>query len=493
MVPADYTSWSKEELIARLTELEAREMPPPDIKDSQVRRPPPPAKAQKVFRFSNHPTRKIALKFCYSGWEYNGLEFQKDATRLPTVEDVLFKALAKTKLIDEDGGFEACGWEKCGRTDIGVSAAGQVVSLWIRSAFEENRGARIPQSPPEDSSDNPNDISAVSAEDATEDVPPDFTSLTVRRRPTNELRGLRYVTMLNRVLPPTVRVLAWSPVEPTFSARFNCRHRHYKYFFPSRELDISLMQQAADYLVGEHDFRNMCKLDPSKQITNFKRRILKAQIEAVGQENSNMYVFNLVGSAFLYHQVRHIMAILFLVGTGLEPPSVVLSLINTDADAAQELGLSADMLVDCKPVYQMAEALPLMLWDCVYSDTDVDWHIDFEDKPAGAGADLHSQMQSVYDRSQIHAALDGHFLASATRYHRPAPICFPFSQTGLSPASIPRVKESTPPVLSIPLGGGTFKRQASYVPLLQRKRMVHVDIVNAKWLEGKGGRRESRK
>ena len=38
-------------------------------------------------------------------------------------------------MVEKDAGFDGCGWEKCGRTDRGVSAAGQVVSLWIRSAL----------------------------------------------------------------------------------------------------------------------------------------------------------------------------------------------------------------------------------------------------------------------------------------------------------------------------------------------------------------------
>ncbi|OJA14517.1 hypothetical protein AZE42_14105, partial [Rhizopogon vesiculosus] len=75
------------------------------------------------------------------------------------------------------------------------------------------------------------------------------------------------------------------------------------------------MQSAATRLIGEHDFRNLCKLDPGKQITNFRRCVMRAQINPVdsdGDGENQVYVFDLMGSAFLYHQVRHIMAVLFL-------------------------------------------------------------------------------------------------------------------------------------------------------------------------------------
>ncbi|KAG2338956.1 hypothetical protein BDR05DRAFT_968585, partial [Suillus weaverae] len=67
-----------------------------------------------------------------------------------------------------------------------------------------------------------------------------------------------YETQANWVLPPTIRVFAWSHISPDFSARFNCKHKHYKYFLTSHGLDLFLMKSASNYLIGEHDFRNLC-------------------------------------------------------------------------------------------------------------------------------------------------------------------------------------------------------------------------------------------
>lgn len=53
------------------------------------------------------------------------------------VEDVLFEAFVKARLVDETGVWIVV--EKRGRTDRGVqvSAAGQAISLWVRSALPE--------------------------------------------------------------------------------------------------------------------------------------------------------------------------------------------------------------------------------------------------------------------------------------------------------------------------------------------------------------------
>ena len=168
--------------------------------------------------------------------------------------------------------MEDTGWSRCGRTDAGVSAAGQVIALWVRSRRVDERALRL--------------------HDAADGEPPKPEVLDA------DGEELPYVATLNRLLPHSIRIQAWSPVAHTFSARFNCSFRHYKYFFtlgaphtltwqpesPSQfvgRLDIERMRDAAARLVGEHDFRNMCKVDASKQITNFRRRIDGATIDYV--------------------------------------------------------------------------------------------------------------------------------------------------------------------------------------------------------------------
>ncbi|KAG2739902.1 hypothetical protein P692DRAFT_20754438, partial [Suillus brevipes Sb2] len=261
-------------------------------------------------------------------------------------------------------------------------------------------------------------------------------------------------------------------------ACFNCKHRHYKCFFTSHGLDIlSLMQSVANCLVGEYDFRNLCKLDPGKQIANFHRCVVRSQIIPVSQDKQ-AYVFNdLVGSTFLYHQVRHIMAVLFrvLVGTGVEQPSIISALMNRSSPESQ---LS---LVDRKHEYQMADALLLMLWDCAYADSDVTWQTDDDGAESSTGSDLYHQLHSIHQRSLIHTTLDEHFLLAATQYHAPPPQYFPFSQIGVTRHTLPRSNLGREWVLGVPLGAGTYKRSAKCTPLLDRKRLDRVDVANERW------------
>ena len=51
---------------------------------------------------------------------------------------------------------------------------------------------------------------------------------------------LPYIVMLNNTLPSDIRVLSWSPVDTSFSARFSCLQRTYKYFFPLGEMNIDV-------------------------------------------------------------------------------------------------------------------------------------------------------------------------------------------------------------------------------------------------------------
>ncbi|OJA15487.1 hypothetical protein AZE42_07637 [Rhizopogon vesiculosus] len=84
----NYESWSKEELIARLKQLE---LGTKTTTTTTITKHPktPRSSTSRPFHFASHPKRKIAIKFCYSGWGYNGLVYQNGPTPLPTVEDAI--------------------------------------------------------------------------------------------------------------------------------------------------------------------------------------------------------------------------------------------------------------------------------------------------------------------------------------------------------------------------------------------------------------------
>jgi tRNA pseudouridine synthase len=138
--------------------------------------------------------------------------------------------------------------------------------------------------------------------------------------------------------------------------------------------------------------------------------------------SGDMHVSDLIGTAFLYNQVRHIMAVLLLIGVRFESPSVISALLNVDPSALSVHPEDEELppLVTCKPEYQMADTLPLMLWDCVYDEQDVAWHTDKAGSEGGS-VGLHMQLTGLAERAQVEAMLAEHFLAVASQFHMPAP------------------------------------------------------------------------
>ncbi|GIZ42255.1 hypothetical protein CKM354_000553000 [Cercospora kikuchii] len=387
----DYASWSSADLIRRVSELEeqlrSQNTRHTNGHSSRTSPAPPkkkPKKEPKKFDASRYHTRLIALKFAYLGGNYNGFEHHaNNTTPLPTIEEELWKAMRKVKLIfpehkpgqrEEEVCWEGIEYSKCGRTDRGVSAFGQVIGVRVRSARPKKKAA-------------PNEVSAGAEgqgadspmPDAVEEPPP-------QEKEFDPIRDeLPYIQLINRVLPSDIRILAWCP-DPgeDFSARFNCKERRYRYFFTNPAyaplpgskpiengkpaegyLDVEAMNVAAKKYEGLHDFRNLCKIDPSKQITNWERRIFHAGIHEVDPHHNavsdgaspKLYYFEVRGSAFLWHQVRHLVAVLFLVGQGYEQPSVVDDLLDVQKTPG-------------KPHYEMASDVPLVLWDCIFPDKE---------------------------------------------------------------------------------------------------------------------------
>ena len=64
----------------------------------------------------------LNLKVTYFGWDYHGFAVQEITGK--TIESELFRALAVTRLIE---GRETSNYHRCGRTDKGVSAFGQII------------------------------------------------------------------------------------------------------------------------------------------------------------------------------------------------------------------------------------------------------------------------------------------------------------------------------------------------------------------------------
>ncbi|KAH0544041.1 tRNA pseudouridine(38/39) synthase [Cotesia glomerata] len=306
----------KQELIDRILQLEAHTVQLKNIikKSDGVKYD---KKQGKVFDFNQCHKRHILLKFYYLGWNYSGFVEQEDTVN--TIEHQIFNALKRSCLIEQR---ETCNYHRCGRTDKGVSAYSQVISLDVRSRLEPENQANLKQE-------------------------------------------LSYCKILNRILPKDIRCTAWAPVADDYSARFDCKTRTYRYYFPRGNLDIEAMNKAAGYLVGLHDFRNVCKMDVANGVVTFERTIIDAKIvennESHKQSGYDMCQLIIESKAFLWHQIRCIMGIMLLVGQKKEEPDIFNYLFDIEKCPR-------------KPQYNLAHELPLNLFYCHYDDAE--WFYD---------------------------------------------------------------------------------------------------------------------
>ena len=220
--------------------------------------------------------KRIKLTVAYDGTNYCGWQIQKNGI---TVEEVLNKTLSK--FFGEE--IVVIG---ASRTDSGVHAMGNV------AVFDANVTM-----PPEKISyaiNNllPEDIRIQKSEEVALDFHPRYCDT----RKTYEYR------IYNAQFPnPMVRL-----------------YSHFVYY----HLDEEKMQRAADYLVGEHDFKSFCT--PKNDVENTVRTIYYIKVIREG----NMVRIRINGNGFLYNMVRIIVGSLMKVGMGMIPPEEVKNILE---------------------------------------------------------------------------------------------------------------------------------------------------------------------
>jgi tRNA pseudouridine38-40 synthase len=206
--------------------------------------------------------------------EYDGAGFYGWAAQpgLRTVESVLTEALRRF--------WPDCGrLAVAGRTDTGVHASGQVVTL-----------------------------------DGTEGGP-----------------GIdRLAAALNAHLPADIAVLRCSHAPDGFNARFSAVSRSYEYrvlrtrmasplraartWHWSRRLSHDVLGDCCDAVLGEHDFRAFTPAESQHAV--FRRIVLAADWQEQGDE----LVFRVEADSFLRHMVRTLVGTMLQTAAGERPP-----------------------------------------------------------------------------------------------------------------------------------------------------------------------------
>lgn len=220
--------------------------------------------------------RRIMLRIAYDGTNYVGWQEQNNGL---AVEQVVNMALSD--LLDED--ISVIG---ASRTDSGVHALGNVAVF--------DTGSRIP--------------------------------------------GDKFSFALNQRLPEDIVVQESCEVPEDFHPRYcectktyeykiyNATHRNplnsrYTYFYHG-DLDLDKMKEAAQHLVGEHDFASFCSA--GAQVKTTVRTIYGIEIEEI----EHTITIRVRGNGFLYNMVRIIAGTLIQVGAGSIRPQDMPDIVN---------------------------------------------------------------------------------------------------------------------------------------------------------------------
>ena len=139
-----------------------------------------------------------------------------------------------------------------------------------------------------------------------------------------------WVRGVNSQLPESVAVLWAHAVPDEFHARFSAHARSYHYVLINRPvrsavyhgkvgwfhapLEVDRMREAAQYLVGEHDFSAFRSSECQAKSP------IKNLVQLDIQQQGDTIIFNLTANAFLHHMVRNIIGCLVYVGKGKHPP-----------------------------------------------------------------------------------------------------------------------------------------------------------------------------
>lgn len=147
-----------------------------------------------------------------------------------------------------------------------------------------------------------------------------------------------WVRGVNANLPASLRVLWAKAVNEEFHARFSAEQRSYQYWLVNQPaapaimhgragwfhqpLNAAAMQQAANYLLGEHDFSafRAAECQAKSPIKHLHR--------AGVQRKGDNILFDFCANAFLHHQVRNMIGALVYIGKGKHAPEHMRELLQ---------------------------------------------------------------------------------------------------------------------------------------------------------------------
>ena len=161
----------------------------------------------------------------------------------------------------------------------------------------------------------------------------------------SNIPGEKFSYALNQRLPEDIKVVDSCEVAEDFHPRHVSSKKTYEYkiynakfpdptkrlysHFTYTSLNVEKMQQAASYLVGEHDFKSFCA--PAAVVETTVRTLYKAEVI----QDEEYIRIRVQGNGFLYNMVRIIAGTLMEVGSGKRQPEDIKTILEAkDRNAA---------------------------------------------------------------------------------------------------------------------------------------------------------------
>lgn len=246
---------------------------------------------------------KILLTISYLGTNYSGFQVQKNAV---TVQQTLQDAVQAVF------GYR-CLLTGCGRTDSGVHANAYCCTIELKGYENQIPLCRIPDAL---NHSLPRDISVSKAVEVSNDFHP------------------RYDAVYKEYI-----YIIWNERYP--NPFFHDRAYHYP-----RLLDDKIMNGAAAYLTGRHDFAAF--MASGSNVKDTIREIYRADLK----RTDGFVRFTIAGNGFLYNMVRIITGTLICVSEGKIPADGIFKIIEQKERSAAGFTVPAHGLYLNRVVYK---------------------------------------------------------------------------------------------------------------------------------------------
>ena len=149
------------------------------------------------------------------------------------------------------------------------------------------------------------------------------------------LPGARLMRSLVALTSDDLSIGALFRTQPSFSARFDALSRSYRYricagdvrpvlawdhaWWYKGQLNVGAMNEASKLLLGDHDFKSFCKATSAVDKPTC-RYVSALDVRALEEAGENLVAIDITGNAFLHNMVRTIAGSLVEVGRGHRRP-----------------------------------------------------------------------------------------------------------------------------------------------------------------------------